>query len=107
MIMIGMVIVNNMASILSKQNDADYEAFIKKLEDSACMYVDIKYTEDRRRNCKTNNNCSVSVDEIINAGYVEDNLKDPNTKQKIVDNKNKYKVNIRWVNNVKTCKVNG
>lgn len=106
MILIGLVIVNNMAGFLSKKNDREYESFKQKLEESACIYVETVFTSNERSNCR-NHGCSISVDSLIQRGYIEDTLKDPNTGELITNNKNKYKINVRWENNVKTCKMNG
>lgn len=106
MILIGIVIVNNMTGILSKQNDQEYESFKKKLEDGACIYVETVFSNGERTNCK-NHGCTISVDNLIERGYIEDTLKDPSTGELVTSNKNKYKVNVRWIDNVKTCTVNG
>lgn len=106
MILIGLVIVNNMAGFLSKKNDQEYENFKQKLEESACIYVETVFSSEERNNCK-NNGCTITVDNLIKRGYIEDSLKDPNTGELITRNKDKYKINVRWVNNVKTCRMNG
>ncbi len=106
MVLIGVIIISNMSGLFSKQNDADYEAFKKKLEDSACIYVETKFSSTQRSNCKSHG-CTISVDNLITNGYIEDNLKDPSTGELVTKNKNKYKVNVRWVNNEKTCTING
>lgn len=108
MILIGLVIVNNMSGILSKEHDEEYNNFKKKLEDSACIYVETKWDSDYRRSCKTSNHCSVSIGQLIEAGYIEDDLKNPNNKELVKDNGEKYKVKVYWTNdNVKTCEMNG
>lgn len=107
MILIGLVIVNNMTGILSKQQDEEYNTFKKKLEESACIYVDTKWESEYRKNCKNNNNCSVSVQQLIEVGYIEEDLKNPNNNESVVNNQEKYKVKVTWKNNVKTCEMNG
>ena len=107
MILIGMIIVNNMSGLLSEQNDTEYDNFKKNLEESACIYVETKWDTTKRSSCKSNNNCSITVDELIQEGLIEENLKDPKTEELITNNKNKYNVNVRWVDNVKTCTMNG
>lgn len=104
MILVGIVIVTNMSGILSKQNDEEYESFKKNLQDSACIYVETKWANNKRTTCKSQNNCSVTINELINSGLIEDNLKDPSTGEVI--NKNRT-ISVRWVNNVKTCTLNG
>lgn len=107
MILIGLVIVNNMTGILSKQQDEEYNTFKKKLEEGACMYVDTKWESEYRKNCKINNNCSVSIGQLIEVGYIEEDLKNPNNNESVVNNQEKYKVKVTWKNNVKTCEMNG
>ena len=107
MVLIGLVIANNMTGILSKQNDENYNSFKKELEDGACVYVETKWDSSKRNTCKQANNCSVSVDELIFGGLIAEDLKDPNTGEEIRNNKDKYRINVRWVDNVKTCTVNG
>ena len=107
MILVGIVIVNNMSGLLSEQNDTEYNNFKKNLEESACIYVETKWNATTRSNCKRNNNCSVSVDDLITQGLIADDLKDPKADALVTSNKNKYKVNVRWVENVKTCTMNG
>ena len=106
MILVGLVIVNNMTGILSKQHDEEYESFKKELEDGACIYVETKLDREARDNCKKNG-CTISVDDLIQEGYIDDDLKDPSTGDLVTSNKEKYKVNVSWVDNVKTCTVNG
>lgn len=105
MALIGIVIANNMTGILSKQNDQEYEEFKKELEDSACTYVETKWDTEKRNTCKSNNNCTISIEELVNSGLISDTLKNPNTGEKVIDNQNKYVVSIQWIENVKTCKV--
>lgn len=100
MILVGLVIVNNMSGILSKNQDEEYKNFKKEIEESACMYVEVKKTD-----CITNRGCEVSIKELIENGYIADNLKDPSTNKKVIENENKYKVNVSWIDNVKTCRI--
>lgn len=105
MVMIGLVIVANMTGLFSKQEDAEYEAFVKQLEESACMYVETSFTTEQRNNCKLSG-CTITIDQLVTKGYITDTLKDPKTSDLVINNQEKYKVNIYWENNVKTCKMN-
>lgn len=106
MLLMGTVIINNTVSFLSKQKDEEYLFFKKKLEDGACIYVEVALSREDRNNCKMNG-CFVSVDNLIERGYIDDKLKNPTNGDLVRENEEKYKVNVRWVDNVKTCKVNG
>ena len=108
MVLIGVVIMNNMTGILSKQHDEEYARFKRELEDGACVYVEVAFTKEERLACKNSSvGCDVGVDALIKKGYIADDLKDPMTEELVVNNKEKYKVNVRWVDYVKTCTVNG
>lgn len=107
MILIGLVIVNNMTGVLSKQHDEEYKSFKKELEDGACIYVETKWDSSKRSNCKASNNCTVSIDELIKAGFIDENLKNPNNEEEIKNNQDKYKVKVYWTDNVKICEMNG
>ena len=106
MILVGLVIVTNMSGILSKQNDAEYESFKKNIEDSACIYVETQPNESSysKNNCRNNGGCNIPIKNLIETGLIEDNLKDPTTGNVIDRNKT---VSVKWVDNVKTCKMNG
>lgn len=101
MALIGIVIATNMAGLFSKQNEEEYESFKKKLQDSACMYVELY----NKNSCRTYG-CTITIDQLIEKGYIEDNLKDPGTGKLITEDKEKYKVKVHWVDNVKTCELN-
>ncbi len=100
MALIGIVIVTNMAGLFSKQNDEEYNAFKKKMEDSACMYVELY----NKSSCRTSG-CTITVQQLIEKGYIEDNLKDPSTGDLITKDKEKYQVKVSWIDNVKTCEM--
>lgn len=104
--LIGVVISTNMLGLFSNEEDKEYEAFVQKIEDSACMYVETVFNDTQRSNCRTNT-CTITIDQLINKGYVADDLIDPTTGNVITSNKSKYKVKVSWVNNVKTCVMNG
>jgi hypothetical protein len=107
MIIIGLVISNNVVGLFSQQEDKEYDEFVKKIEDSACMYVETVWDSTTRSNCKASNKCTVTIDELITKGYIDDNLKDPSTAEYVTDNKDAYKVNVTWdKNNIKECKIN-
>lgn len=103
---VGVVISANVLGMFSDQEDQDYEEFVKKIEESACMYVETSFDSTKRSNCKRNG-CMVTIDDIISKGYIADDLVDPSTGEKVINNKNKYKVNVTWPNDVKTCKMVG
>ncbi len=100
MALIGIIIATNMAGLFSKQNDEEYEAFKKKIEDSACIYVELYNKE----NCRATG-CTISIEQLIQKGYIEDTLKDPSTGEFVTKEKEKYQVKVSWKDNVKTCEM--
>ena len=103
MAVIGLVISTNMIGLFSSEEDKEYEAFIKRIEEAACTYVETNWDSNKRSSCKSSN-CTVTINELIQSGLVEENLKDPNTKE-LVSNSTKYNVSVSWEDNVKTCKI--
>lgn len=103
MVLLGIVIVANMSGILSEQKDTDYETFKKKLEDSACIYVETADSSNslNKTNCRTSGGCEIPVKNLIEKGYIEDTLKDPSNGNYASN----YKVKVSWINNVKTCEL--
>lgn len=100
----GVVISVNVLGLFSDQEDQEYNTFIKDLEESACMYVETAFTTEERSDCRKNG-CTITIDMLLKKGYIEDSLVDPSTGEKVVNNKNKYKVTVAWQNNVKQCKI--
>lgn len=105
--MLGLVIGTNMVGIFSKEEDQAYNNFVKEIEEAGCMFVETGYSSSKRQTCKTSGTCIVTVDEMISRGYIDENLKDPNTGALVTSNKSNYGVRVQWVNNVKTCSMVG
>ncbi len=101
MVLLGIVIVVNMSGILSSQNDSDYEAFKNKLQDAACIYVETNWEEEKRKECKNRNDCTIKVVELIKEGLIEDTIKNPSNGEYA----SKYTISVKWMNNVKTCEL--
>lgn len=106
MALIGIVISTNMLGLFSSEEDKEYVAFVSKIEESACMYVETVFTESQRSDCRVNS-CTISIEQLIQKGYISEDLKDPLTKNKVIDDKSKYEVKVFWKNNVKTCEIVG
>ena len=102
--LIGTVIAVNVMGMFSEQEDLDYEAFVREIEDSACMYVETAFSSDERTNCRRNT-CIVTVDMLLAKGYISDDLVDPSTGELVIVNQDKYRVKVSWPGNVKTCEI--
>ena len=105
MALIGVVISTNMLGLFSNEEDKKYEEFISQIEDAACIYVETVWSDSTRTNCRATNNCTVTINQLIQKGYISDDLKDPSTGLLVTSNQNEYKVTVSWVNNVKTCSI--
>ncbi len=102
MALIGLVISTNMLGMFSKEEDRDLESFKERIEEAACMYAEL----DENKHSLCESGCTISINELINKGYIEENLKDPSTGEKIKDNTSKYNVTLSWSNNEKICRMN-
>lgn len=99
MLLIGIVIANNMTGLLSKNQDEEYNEYVKQIEESACTYVELKKPE-----CKYSG-CNVTLKELIESGYIAEDLKNPKTKKAVKDEKEK-EVKVSWNSeSVKECKM--
>ncbi len=96
--LIGLVISTNMLGMFSQEEDKDLEDFQRRIEEAACMYVEVV----KRTQCS--NGCTINIDELINNGYVDQDIKDPSTGETVKGN-NKYNVTVSWSNNERICKM--
>lgn len=97
MVLVGLVIVTNMTGLFSKNEDADYENFRKKLR-MRRVFMLKKEWEENKNKCKNHvvgANCVITTTTLIKAGLLEESLKDPNTGHYVKDN-SKYDVTVSW-----------
>jgi len=69
---LGLVIVMNMGSNLSKNQEKQYEEFKHTLENAACVYIDLNVAKNLKNTCKTNKTCQVSVSNLLSNGLIEE-----------------------------------
>lgn len=100
MILIGLVIVNNMANLFSKEEEANYEDFVFKVAEAGCVYFDVVYDTSRKSSCKSGGGCMIRVDDLIKEGYLSEDLINPKTGEVIDKSKS---VSVSWVSNEKKC----
>jgi prepilin-type N-terminal cleavage/methylation domain-containing protein len=98
LVAIGLVISTNILGLFSQSEDNEYEEFVNRLNEAACMYVETSWDSTKRASCKTSNNCSVTINELISKGYIDDDEKNPSTGEIVSGS-----VQVKWVNNEKTC----
>lgn len=104
MALIGIVITTNMVGLFSEEEDKEYERFVQKLEEAACIYVETSWDDTKNDDCRASGNCTITVQELISKGYIDDKTKDPSTGEIVNSSK---KIAVKWVSNVKTCKFEG
>jgi len=100
-VLLGMVIVSNLGSNLSNQQEKQYELFKERLEKAACVYIDRPSQKEIKKSCKQTHSCNISVGSLLSDGLVEESdLIDPLTKESISQSKN---ILITYTNGVKDC----
>ena len=92
-----------LTQMLEREKGKEYDKFVNKLETAACSYADaLTYTPSSQR---IN---SVSIETLINEGYLDKELVNPKTNDKLENDKNVCKnsrVTVTWSSNgLKTCK---
>lgn len=102
MALIGVVISTNMLGLFDKQADKDYEEFVNRMEEAACMYLETDST--KKNSCRNSSGCFITSAELIKKGYIDENQKDPNT-QELIKNNSDYDVKVCFKNNVKKCEM--
>ncbi len=106
---VGTIVVANMSSTLSREQDTQYQMFVKKLENAACTYVELKvfqetYGVNQKETCK-NSSCTIKVKDLLDSGLIEEkDLKDPKIQDYISSNTS---IRISYPGQVKTCTYQG
>lgn len=103
MILMGVIIANNLTSIFNKREDENISDFAKTLEEAACIYIDLSDPEIKAKKslCKSEG-CSINVGVLIENGLLDENLQNPLTKRKIMEEK-LDRITITYPNGEKTC----
>lgn len=102
--LIGIVITTSMIGLMGKNQEIAYHNFIKKLEDAACIYIDLNNQRIFKSTCQSKGSCLVTVETLLSHGLLtEDDLYNPNTKESITNSKN---ITITFPNQVTTCTYN-
>ena len=107
---VGTIVVANMGNTLYEQQSGFFDLFKSVIENAACTYIELKafqetYGVDRKSVCKTAVGCKVIVDDLLNAGLLEEkDLKNPKTQDYISV---KTEIKISYPSGVKTCVYQG
>lgn len=100
MVLLGLVIVSNLSSNLTKEQDKQYELFKSTLENAACTYIELSTNKSLKNTCKSSG-CNVSIGDLYDNQLIQDeDLKNPKTDEGI--NLTKV-IKITYVDGVKTC----
>lgn len=101
MVLMGIIIANNITSIFSKQEDADIENFKSTLESAACVYIDLSdpSIKAKKEVCKSSG-CTVTTNVLIQNGLLDEKLKNPYNKKKILGTE---VISIKYISGEKTC----
>lgn len=101
MVLMGILIVSNMSAVFSKREDENWNEFKNELEEAACLYIDLSNPESKtkKEQCKSST-CYVNTFTLIQNGLLDEDVKNPNTKQVINGSE---RVKIQYINGEKIC----
>lgn len=98
--LIGTIITINLVNSLHETRVTDCERFVSNIEDSACVYASLSSTDCSRSNCP-----AISLDVLIQNGYVDEDKLDACTMKEIDKTKT---VSVTWnADGEKKCTYNG
>lgn len=101
---LGAVIVANMSSTFTKEQEKQYEEFKNTLEKAACTYIELDVGKSIKNACKTSGSCSVSLSKLLTEGLIEEkDLLNPKTEESTSTSKT---VGISYSGGKKTCTYN-
>lgn len=101
MVLAGVVIVNNLSSLFSRQEDNNVEAFETLLEDAACTYIELSdpTIKEKKAECKESG-CTILTSDLILNGLLEEDYENPVTNASITGLE---KIQISYENGEKKC----
>lgn len=97
---IGAIVVYNMMNVSSSSKEADYEKFIAKVKAAAQTYATIN-PEPFKDLYINKAYLYITMEDLIHAGYVDENLKNPYTEEKVKANE-LIKANLNTTNGALT-----
>ncbi len=121
--LLAIIIGTNMVGLQGKQQDKTYEAFKKKLESAACLYIEKSNPESYkgtgtwnnfRSTCRTTSGCNVNLGWLIEEGLISEDLANPSIeddkkteeKENAVVNMKSKTVHVSYNNGTKKCEYN-
>ncbi len=105
MAILGYLLVANLGTTLTNEQDKQYEEFKDTLENAACVYIDLSEASSLKASCLRNGSCTISLETILRKGLIsEDDLVNPSSNTRISTD---MVVRVSYVNQVKTCTLEG
>lgn len=101
MVLMGILIASNLSSVFSHQEDENFNEFKGRLEDAACIYIDLSDPEikAKKSSCKQSA-CYVNTYTLILNGLLDEDEKNPNTNTTITGSE---RIKIEYIDGEKTC----
>jgi len=101
---LGAVIVANMSSTFTNQQEKQFEEFKNTLEKAACTYIELSAASSIKSSCKSSGSCTISLSKLLTEGLIEEkDLLNPKTEEKVPSSK---VVSISYSGGKKTCTYN-
>ena len=99
--LVGTVIVSNLSSTYTKQQEQQYENFKNTLENAACTYINLNVGASIKNTCRSTGSCNVTAKMLLEEGLVtEEDLKNPKTQTAIPNTTN---IQITYQDGTTTC----
>lgn len=99
---IGVIVTISMMSSFNKVKQDDCTRFVKKLEDTACVYAS---SSNKEIACPRDTGCDISLNILNNAGLIDEEIDACTTKA--IDMSKSVKVSWNATTGEKTCYYNG
>lgn len=102
---LAVVIGTNINGIKGQQSNKSYNAFVNKLESSACVYIEKsdETIHNKLVACRadqTSESCLITADELIKAALIDEDLVNPETNEAVDVN---LKIKVHWDDGEKQC----
>lgn len=82
------IMIPNIIVIMNKSNENNIKSLENNIIAATKAYVsDNKYTGKLNTSCPSNNITNISLSTLVSEGYIKNNIVNPNTKEKINENK--------------------
>lgn len=86
----------SVSGLLNRNSEKEWKDYKDKIAKAACTYAEIK---------ENKTNAEVTIETLINEGYLKKNIKNPKTGKAITEYTD-HIIEINWVNNERNCEYN-